>query len=171
MQSVTTTNFRQKTCPRCKNNHNEDGVLCAFCVEAENLKRLRAHTTPTNCWIQCLIEREGDTTLSLGTMHYTFSRNEHGHSVCEIVNTGHYNQIIKSGYYVPYDKPETEVVTNDCNGDVSDPGSAATRLLELSGEDAGNDGDQRERQADSGADDAGQLGFGESRLHGRRKRR
>lgn len=107
MQS-TTTHFRQKKCPRCGNNHDMDGVLCSFCVEAEELKRKKAFVTPGNCWVRCLIEREGDTVLTLGTIPYTFKRNEHGHSVCEIINTGHYNQIIKSGFYEPYVEPETE---------------------------------------------------------------
>ena len=60
MQS-TTTHFRQKKCPRCGNNHDNDGVLCSFCVDAEELKRKKAFVTPGNCWVRCLIEREGDT--------------------------------------------------------------------------------------------------------------
>ena len=104
MQS-TTTHFRQKKCPRCGNNHDNDGVLCSFCVEAEELKRKKAFVTPGNCWVRCLIEREGDTVLNMGVIQYTFRHNEHGHSVCEIINTGHYNQIIKSGFYEPYVEP------------------------------------------------------------------
>ena len=104
MQS-TTTHFRQKKCPRCGNNHDNDGVLCSFCVDAEELKRKKAFVTPGNCWVRCLIEREGDTVLNMGVIQYTFRRNRHGHSVCEIINTGHYNQIIKSGFYEPYVEP------------------------------------------------------------------
>ena len=107
MQS-TTTHFRQKKCPRCGNNHDNDGVLCSFCVDAEELKRKKAFVTPGNCWVRCLIEREGDTVLNMGVIQYTFRHNEHGHSVCEIINTGHYNQIIKSGFYEPYAAPEIE---------------------------------------------------------------
>ena len=107
MQS-TTTHFRQKKCPRCGNNHDNDGVLCSFCVDAEELKRKKAFVTPGNCWVRCLIEREGDTVLNMGVIQYTFRHNEHGHSVCEIINTGHYNQIIKSGFYEPYVAPEVE---------------------------------------------------------------
>ena len=107
MQS-TTTHFRQKKCPRCGNNHDNDGVLCSFCVDAEELKRKKAFVTPGNCWVRCLIEREGDTVLNMGVIQYTFRHNEHGHSVCEIINTGHYNQIIKSGFYEPYAAPEME---------------------------------------------------------------
>ena len=107
MQS-TTTHFRQKKCPRCGNNHDKAGVLCSFCAEAEELKRKKAFVTPGNCWVRCLIEREGDTVLNMGVIQYTFRHNEHGHSVCEIINTGHYNQIIKSGFYEPYAAPETE---------------------------------------------------------------
>ena len=107
MQS-TTTHFRQKKCPRCGNNHDMDGVLCKFCVDAEELKRKKAFVTPGNCWVRCLIEREGDTVLNMGVIQYTFRHNEHGHSVCEIINTGHYHQIIKSGFYEPYVAPEME---------------------------------------------------------------
>lgn len=108
MQSPTPTQFRQKKCPRCGNNHDKAGVLCSFCAEAEELKRKKAFVTPGNCWVRCLIEREGDTVLNMGVIQYTFRHNEHGHSVCEIINTGHYNQIIKSGFYEPYVEPETE---------------------------------------------------------------
>ena len=108
MQSATTTIFKQKKCPRCGNNHEQEGVLCHFCEEKEEAKRKKAFTTPSNCWVRCLIEREGDTTLTLGTIQYTFRRNEHGHSVCEIINTGHYHQILKSGFYEPYIEPEEE---------------------------------------------------------------
>ena len=114
MQS-TTTHFRQKKCPRCGNNHDNDGVLCSFCVEAEELKRKKAFTTPGNCWVRCLIEREGDTVLNMGVIQYTFRHNEHGHSVCEIINTGHYNQIIKSGFYEPYVEPAEEAPEPDNN--------------------------------------------------------
>lgn len=114
MQS-TTTHFRQKKCPRCGNNHDNDGVLCSFCVDAEELKRKKAFITPSNCWVRCLIEREGDTVLTLGTIRYTFTRNEHGHSVCEIINTGHYHQIIKSGFYEPYVAPAEEAPEPDNN--------------------------------------------------------
>lgn len=114
MQS-TTTHFRQKKCPRCGNNHDNDGVLCSFCVEAEELKRKKAFTTPSNCWVRCLIEREGNTVLNMGTIQYTFRHNEHGHSVCEIINTGHYHQIIKSGFYEPYVAPAEETPEPDNN--------------------------------------------------------
>lgn len=114
MQS-TTTHFRQKKCPRCGNNHDNDGVLCSFCVEAEELKRKKAFVTPGNCWARCLIEREGDTVLNMGVIQYTFRHNEHGHSVCEIINTGHYNQIIQSGFYEPYVAPAEEAPEPDNN--------------------------------------------------------
>ena len=114
MQS-TTTHFRQKKCPRCGNNHDNDGVLCSFCVEAEELKRKKAFVTPGNCLVRCLIEREGDTVLNMGVIQYTFRHNEHGHSVCEIINTGHYHQIIKSGFYEPYVAPAEEAPEPDNN--------------------------------------------------------
>lgn len=98
----TTTSFKQKTCPKCTNNHDNDGVLCSFCVEKykQALKKVQKH--PDNFMVKCLIEREGDTTLTLGNIQYTFTRNQAGDAVCEIINLGHYSQIIKSDFYEPY---------------------------------------------------------------------
>lgn len=121
MQPTTTTHFRQKKCPRCGNNHDREGVLCSFCVDAEEMKRKKALTTPSNCWVRCLIEREGDTVLTLGTIRYTFTPNKHGHSVCEIINTGHYHQILKSGFYEAYVEPEAEEIEHD-NAEIQEIG-------------------------------------------------
>ena len=101
MKAQTTTVFKQKTCPKCRNNHDNEGVLCSFCLDNEERKKAKIQATPDSYWVRCLIQREGNTDLTIGTIRYIFKRNEHGDSVCEIINPGHYNQIIKSPFYEP----------------------------------------------------------------------
>lgn len=108
MTSHTNTQFKQKTCPKCKNNHDNEGVLCSFCVQRAEQAMARAQVQPKDFFVKCLIEREGDTVLTLGNLRYIFTRNQLGDPVCEIVNLGHYNQIIKSGFYEPYVPKEVE---------------------------------------------------------------
>lgn len=112
MQSSTTTQFKQKTCPKCKNNHDNEGVLCSFCLEAADLARNKVQVSPPNFMVKCLIKREGDTTLNMGNILYTFKRNERGDSVCNMINQGHYAQILKSSFYEAYvpteDEPEQD---------------------------------------------------------------
>jgi hypothetical protein len=112
MQSATNTQFKQKTCPKCKNNHDLDGVLCSFCKTEGEIAMNKRPPVPPNFWIKCLIQREGDTELNLGNIRYTFRRNLAGDCVCEIVNQGHYNQILKSSFYEAY-KPTQEVEKTD----------------------------------------------------------
>jgi hypothetical protein len=102
MQSATNTHFKQKKCPKCGNNHDNEGILCSFCIEKADIARSKIQTSPENFWVKCLIEREGNTTLNQGNIQYTFKPNERGDSVCEIINQGHYSQIIKSEFYEPY---------------------------------------------------------------------
>lgn len=105
MTSSTTTQFKQKTCPKCKNNHNNEGVLCSFCIQAGEAAMRKVQRPPDHFWVKCLIEREGDTTLNLGNIQYVFKRNQTGAAVCEIINLGHYTQIVKSDFYEPYVLP------------------------------------------------------------------
>jgi hypothetical protein len=59
-------------------------------------------------WIECLIQREGDTAVNMAGRPYVFKRNEHGHAVCEVANSLHYAQFLKSpGNYRPYN-PEAQ---------------------------------------------------------------
>lgn len=115
MQSATNTHFKQKKCPKCGNNHDNEGILCSFCIEKADIARAKIQTSPENFWVKCLIEREGNTTLNLGNIQYTFKPNERGDSVCEIINQGHYSQIIKSEFYEPYvpgeEKPAVDIPT------------------------------------------------------------
>ena len=103
------TVYRQKTCLKCKNNHNEEGALCQLCVGAERRRQARRETAPENYWVECLIQREGDTIAHVGNIPYRFRHNEHGHSVCEVVNPGHYKQFTRKmgSFYRAYD-PEND---------------------------------------------------------------
>ena len=71
-------------------------------------KEVEALAQPENEWIQCLIEREGDTTMAiprtLGTV-VTFKRNEHGHAVAKIPGKAHREAILKSIFYRQYANP------------------------------------------------------------------
>jgi hypothetical protein len=102
------TVYQQKTCLKCKNNHNEEGALCQLCVGAERRRQARRETAPENYWVECLIQREGDTIAHVGNIPYRFRHNEHGHSVCEVVNPGHYKQFTRKmgSFYRAYDPDE-----------------------------------------------------------------
>jgi hypothetical protein len=90
----TATKFRQKTCPKCKANHDNETVLCSFCIDKEQRRKSKQQPGPDNYLVECLIEREGDTTVIVGGMTYLFKKNEQGHSVCDVVNRGHYNAFV-----------------------------------------------------------------------------
>jgi len=65
-------------------------------------------TEMVNEWVQCLIQREGNTIVrmpdSFGTI-VTFQRNKYGHSVAKIENAGYRANILKSIFYRPYIEP------------------------------------------------------------------
>jgi hypothetical protein len=123
MTSATTTRFKQKTCPKCKNNHDNEGVLCSFCIQKAEAALAKVQPTPPDFFVKCLIEREGNTTLNLGNIQYTFERNEKDDAVCEIINLGHYHQILKSDFYeayVPTDEDEPAIDTEDTEDEDGD---------------------------------------------------
>lgn len=105
----TDTVFKGKTCPRCKNNHTNDGVLCSFCANESQRRLDKVQPIPVNYWVECLIQREGDTVVALGGIQYRFRRNEADHSVCEIINPGHYKQFTErmGSFYRAY-APDTD---------------------------------------------------------------
>lgn len=105
----TDTVFKGKTCPRCKNNHTNDGVLCSFCSSESERRLAKVQPIPLNYWVECLIQREGDTVVALGGIQYRFRRNEADHSVCEIINPGHYKQFTErmGSFYRAY-APDTD---------------------------------------------------------------
>lgn len=101
----TDTVFKGKICPRCKNNHTNDGVLCSFCANESQRRLDKVQPIPPNYWVECLIQRDGDTVVALSGVQYRFRRNGHGHSVCEIINPGHYKQFTgrMGSFYRAYD--------------------------------------------------------------------
>lgn len=54
--------------------------------------------------IQCLIERDGDTTITRGGVNYVFRQNKQGHAVCEVQNDDHARIFLRMGpkVYRPY---------------------------------------------------------------------
>lgn len=75
-------------------------------IPLENLESSR--TGVVNEWVECLIQREGNTTVrmpdSFGTI-VTFQHNKYGHSVAKIENEVFRSNILKSIFYRPYIEP------------------------------------------------------------------
>lgn len=100
----------QKVCPRCRSIYagTMDELVCPTCQaslkRADTRKAIirKQNQNPINPWLECTIKREGPTTVSIGGCTYTFRTNEHGDSVCKIINNNHYKFLTKSGHYRPY---------------------------------------------------------------------
>ncbi|MDH5298556.1 MAG: hypothetical protein OEV91_06015 [Desulfobulbaceae bacterium] len=63
--------------------------------------------------IQCLIERQGPTTVMYNGMRFDFVPNEHGHYVCEVANNGavkYFLETFAGKLYQEYVEPVAEVV-------------------------------------------------------------
>lgn len=45
-------------------------------------------------WIQCLIERDGDTEMRLALSCYRFKKNDKGHAVCNVLNGQHSDYLL-----------------------------------------------------------------------------
>lgn len=45
--------------------------------------------------IECLIEREGYTDVTLQRSKYEFKRNEHGDQVCDVLSASHSEYLLK----------------------------------------------------------------------------
>lgn len=105
----TTTVFRQKICLKCRNNHDNDGTLCSICLAKEQRRKDRIKPPPENYLVECLIKREGDTVVTVGGMNYRFIKNDLGHSICNVVNHGHYLMFVEKmpKHYRAY-RPEVD---------------------------------------------------------------
>lgn len=118
----TATKFRQKTCPKCKANHDNEAVLCSFCIDREQRRKSKQQPSPDNYMVECLIERDGDTTVIVAGMTYLFKKNEQGHSVCDVVNRGHYNAFVgKMGPHYRAYRPEEDYQEQDQEPVVVEP--------------------------------------------------
>jgi len=53
--------------------------------------------------IECLIERDGPTTVTLHCHQYEFKKNGAGHSVCEVALKEHRAHLLKLGDFRIYD--------------------------------------------------------------------
>ena len=101
-----------KACKKCRTPFTAEGETCLSCQAAEKrelerqerVSNRQPNSTPAHPFIECLIEREGDTVLVPhgSRNHYTFRRNEKGHAVCKVEDPRDYAAILKSSYYRPY---------------------------------------------------------------------
>lgn len=69
--------------------------------------------------IQCLIERQGPTTVMYNGMRFDFVPNEHGHYVCEVANNGavkYFLETFAGKLYQEYVEPVAEV---EAAGDIA----------------------------------------------------
>jgi hypothetical protein len=101
----------QRVCRRCRSIFmgRPEEFVCPTCTnnleraEAKREKVRKQYAPPENPWLECLIQREGPTTVNVGGCQYTFRQNSEGHSVCLIKNPAHHKHLIKTGNYQPYD--------------------------------------------------------------------
>jgi hypothetical protein len=56
--------------------------------------------------IECLIEREGPTAMTLGSFTYLFRENDHGHKVCPVNSREHREYLMGLKDFRPYTPPE-----------------------------------------------------------------
>lgn len=107
-----------KHCPECQTPFNSPEELCHVCI-MRGLKYVQRETAirrkndlidvTVNELVQCLIERDGDTTMTPPGAYgaiYTFKRNSYGHAVCRIQNPVHRSNILKSCFYKSYVPPD-----------------------------------------------------------------
>lgn len=74
-------------CPNCQDS---------LCRSEERKKRIRQQTEPPeNPFIECLIDRPGDTACQIGGAKYIFKRDEQGRPVCRINNPSHHKFLLK----------------------------------------------------------------------------
>ena len=59
--------------------------------------------------IECLIQREGPTHVSINGVQYRFDKNDLGHSVCDVTSKDHASWLVKfPASYRVYKNPEDE---------------------------------------------------------------
>lgn len=63
--------------------------------------------------MECLIKRDGDTEVTVGGIPYRFSKNEHGHMVCDVVSDGAVSYLKSLPFYRPYEPPEEKADDTD----------------------------------------------------------
>lgn len=91
----------QEHCPRC------EADLARRSFKAD---KIRKQTAPLeNPVIECLIKRDGPTVFPIGGCHYTFRRNEAGHSVCTVTNPAHHRHLLKLQDFFRLYEPTAEV--------------------------------------------------------------
>lgn len=56
-------------------------------------------------WIECLIQRDGPTHLTIDGFDYVFAANKYGRKVGYVMSTAHQNRLLALKDYVPYEGP------------------------------------------------------------------
>jgi len=59
--------------------------------------------------IECLIEREGSSRITLQRSTYDFIRNDKGHQVCDVLSGGHSDYLLRLDDFRLYEEPVEEV--------------------------------------------------------------
>ena len=57
-------------------------------------------------FIECLIQREGNTHLTIAGFDYVFVKNEQGRSVCQVHSSAHQDHLLSLKDFIPYEPPE-----------------------------------------------------------------
>lgn len=104
------SNNENRVCNRCRSifRGGQGECICPTCLDATKRAKVRKakvhqqQQPPENPLLQCLIQREGATTVSIGGVTYRFTPNAAGHSICHVSNPAHNKFLLKSGQYVPY---------------------------------------------------------------------
>lgn len=119
------TEFKQKACLKCGQNHDGEATVCYFCHEKAKREAAKRVPAPEHYILECLIQRDGDSEFQVGRMIYQFKKNEYGHSVCDVPNLGDYRFLVKGGNCRPYEIPgaiesenNSDEPEDDAHGDI-----------------------------------------------------
>jgi len=86
---------------------------CGSCGDNNSMwdlttERAKPKSLADKGWIECLIDRVGDTTLTIPGSYgrvVTFRKNKYGHAIAQIDDPTHRTNILKSIFYRPYVEP------------------------------------------------------------------
>jgi hypothetical protein len=74
---------------------------------------------PTGLLIECLIQRDGPTWLTLDRFQYVFEKNEHGHAVAEVNSRSHREYLLSlPDFRVYLPSRQAEATDHEASGEV-----------------------------------------------------
>ena len=96
-------NNENRVCKRCRSIFIGEPLefICPTCLDSEKraaVKKQKINAQqlpPQNPWIECLIQREGNTTAGFGGVAYLFRENSAGAKVCKVTNPAHHRNLLK----------------------------------------------------------------------------